>query len=488
MVEPPGVDLHIEGICTASGEVRPGDLFVAVKGSRDDGHDHVEEAVARGAAAVLVERPLPYDPGVPTVHTEDGRAALARLAAAWFGQPAADLRFVGITGTVGKTSVLAILERIMECAALPMGSVGSLGVKLDGRVLEETGFTAPDALVLHEALAGLRDAGARVVAMEVTSHALAQQRVHGLTFELGIFTNLLPLEHQDYHGTFESYVETKLRFFDHLPDGAVVVHNADDRAVSEVVRERGVQGVGVGRGADAEVRIEGVEITAEGSRETLRSKAPLPPTFDRSLAPFALDLRLPLLGLGSIYNAGLAATVGMMLGARPEHVQEAVRKLPPPRRRVEVIHQGDFMVIDDTVGHPDSVNAIFEVVGALDPGRVHIAIAIRGSRGAEINQHTAETLAIWCEKRPLGELVVTPATETADERNRVTDEEQAAFVGTLEDAGVTFAIESRLSTSVERVLGAARSGDLVLLLGAQAMDAAGGIARAWLRNNAQVTG
>lgn len=481
-------DPFIEGIRTVSGEVRPGDLFVALRGSLDDGHAHLDEALARGAAAVVLEHAPAGGIPVPQLLVEDGRAALARLAAVWFGEPASALKLIGITGTVGKTSVLSIVDRIMTEAGLPFGSIGSLGVTLNEETLGETGFTAPDALVLHGKLADLRDAGARSVAMEVTSHALAQKRVDGLRFDLGAFTNLLPLEHQDYHGTFESYVETKLLFFDHLRPGAAVVHNADDRAVATVVAEREAAGVSVGRDPGADVRIENVRMSADGSRFTLSARAALPDCVGHSVAPFEMRLEMPLLGLGSISNVGIAVTLAMMLGASAENVPRVVRALPPARRRMEVIHRGDFTVIDDTVGHPESVNAVFEAARSLAPERFHIVVAVRGQRGDEINHHIGESLAIWCGQTPVGTLVVTSAIEAADARNTVSDAELEALIGPLGEGEIDFISEPELRGAIERALGAAGPGDLVLLLGAQAMDAGAAIVQEWLARRAAPTG
>ena len=470
----------IEGIRTASGEVCPGDLFVALRGSVDDGHAHLDEVLGRGAAAVVLED-LPAS-GIPVPHllVEDTRAVLARLAAAWYGEPASALQLIGITGTVGKTSVLSIVDRIMTEAELPFGSIGSLGVTLNEETLAETGFTAPDALVLHEKLACLRNAGAAAVAMEVTSHALSQKRVDGLCFQLGAFTNILPLEHQDYHGSFESYVETKLLFFDHLVRGAAVVHNADDRAVAAVVGEREVTGVSVGRDPSADIRIQDVQMSADGSRFTLSARATLPECICHSVAPFEMQLESPLLGLGSISNVGIAVTLAMMLGATPESVYRVIPALPPARRRMEVIHRGGFIVIDDTVGHPESVNAVFEAARSLAPNRLHIVMAARGQRGEEINHHIGEALAIWCGKVPLGAFVVTRAEEAADDRNTVSDEELQALTGPLADRGIPFTSDAELRASIERALGAAGPGDLILLLGAQAMDAGAAIVHDWL--------
>lgn len=469
----------IRAVTATSGEVSPGALFVALRGTKVDGHAFVDEAVRRGAAAVLVE-----DDGVraavPVLRVPDSRRALAAIAAEWHGRPADRLPLVGITGTVGKTSTLAVLEAILAASDRTVGTIGSLGVKVDGEPIERHGYTAPDPLLLHGELARLEAEGASLVAMEVTSHALAQERVAGLRYALGIFTNLLPLEHAEYHGTFREYVRAKARFFEHLPAGVPLVHNADDRAVRRLAREHDVVAVGCGTARTADVRIEPESVSPAGTRLALNVRRPLPRVGGGAVAPVRIPLEMRLLGRSNLSNAALAATAALLLDAAPETVRAVLAGLAPPRRRLEVLHHGRFLVIDDTVGHPESVSALFEVVGQLRPRRIHAAFAVRGQRGPRINRHVAKALAIWAERLPMGTLVLTRSAEAVDDRNAVTDREHAAFAAPLREAGIDFGERDRLDDAVHAALAAAGEGDVVLLLGAQGMDRGMEIARAWL--------
>ena len=474
---------RIGSITTASDDVVPGALFVALKGTRVDGHRFVEEAVARGAVAVVVEEDG-GDPGVPVVRVPDTHRALAHLAAEWHGRPADRLTLAGITGTVGKTSTLAVLEAILAASHEHVGTIGSLGVKVDGEPIGRHGYTAPDPLLLHAELARLVEEGCRVVAMEVTSHALVQERVAGLVYALGIFTTLLPLEHAEYHGTFRDYVRAKARFFDHLAPDAPVVYNADDRAVARLVRDRPVLPVGCGTRRTAVVRIEPESVTAEGTRLTLNVRRPLPCVGGGEVAPVRIPLEMRLLGRSNLSNAALAATPALLLGARTDTGRTVLAGLEPARRRMEVLYRGRFLVIDDTVGHPDSVSALFEVVEKLRPRRVHAAFAVRGQRGGRINRQNGLALATWAAKLPLGSLVLTRSADATDERNRVEDNEYHSFVRPLRDAGIEYGERERLEEAVPEALAAAGEGDIVLLLGAQGMDRGMEIARGWLAEHA----
>lgn len=474
---------RITGITASSGDVREGHLFVAIRGTRTDGHAFLDEVARRGAAAVVVaqEPSGAWTRDMPVLRTDDTRRAFARLAAAWHGHPARKLSLVGITGTVGKTSVLAMLEAILLEAGREVATVGSLGLRVRGGTREESSYTAPDPLVLHGQLARAVEAGCDEVVMEVTSHALVQQRMADLHFELGLLTNLIPLEHQDYHGSFRNYVEAKRRFFDHLPKGAPLVYGADSRPARRVVRDVPVEPVGCGTGRTAVARVEPEALEADGSRMTLNVRRRLPRVGGGEIAPLQLALDLRLLGRPNLVNAALAATAALCLGADPGAVAAALAAFPPPRRRMQIVHRGPFLVLDDTVGHPDSISAVFEVAERLAPRRLHVAFAVRGQRGARINRQSAKALAIWAARIRPATLVVSRSQEAADELNRVEDAEHEAFCQPLVDEGISFQEEDRLDRAVEAVLEAAGEGDLVLLLGAQGMNRGQEVAERWLR-------
>lgn len=472
-------DTAVAGITADSRAVRPGSVFVAVPGTARDGHDFIFAAVAAGAVAVVVERRPDADPGVPVIEVESARRALARLAAAWHGHPARRLSLTGITGTVGKTSVLTLLHAILERAGLHAAAIGSLGARV-GASQEDTGHTTPGPLLLQEELRRAVDEGLRRAVMEVTSHALVQERVHGLRFDLGIFTNLLPLEHSEYHPTFRGYANAKLRFFQHFDPGATLIYSCDSPTARGIVAGRDLRLVGCGSDAGAAVRVSSMEATLEGTRLWLSVQRPLERLDGGTLAPVSFELRLRVLGRSNRANATLAAAAGLCLGAEPEHVRDALEAMEPPRRRMELIHRGRFAILDDTVGHPDSVSALFDTVRGLAVHRLHAVFAIRGRRGVRVNEALGEALAIWARQVPLATLVVTGAEDTADERNRVSPDEREAFLRPLRRAAVPFDERATLGESVPAVLEAARDGDLVLLLGAQGMDAGADRARRWL--------
>jgi UDP-N-acetylmuramoyl-L-alanyl-D-glutamate--2,6-diaminopimelate ligase len=463
--------LAASAVCADSRALQPGALFVAVPGEEEDGRTHADAAVAAGAIAVVSETAL--DVPVPVVLVPDARTALAELAAAWHGHPADAISLVGITGTLGKTSVLLMLVEILRAAGIGVGSIGSLGISYGGST-DVTPNTTPGPLDVQAALAGTAATGGSVLAMEVTSHALVQGRVHGLLYDLGVFTNLAMLEHLEYHGSFRDYVAAKLRFFDHLKPEAPVIYPAGDRAVRAAVRRHTGPCIAVG-GRAAAVHVRRQKMSIRGTRVLLQIRRPLPRPGRPPLPPMTLPLELKALGRTNVANASLAAVAALSVGADPDIVSSALCGMEVPPRRLQIVRAAGPAVIDDTVGHPDSITGVFEVVRRLPHERLHVVFCIRGQRGAVINEHDAVALAIWSRQLDIHSLITTSAADTADERNRVTAEEESAFLRVVADAGLNHRHCDTLAGAVGLAARDAGVRDVVLLLGAQGMDAGAGM-------------
>jgi UDP-N-acetylmuramoyl-L-alanyl-D-glutamate--2,6-diaminopimelate ligase len=480
-----GGDVEVTGIAVDSRQVRPGDLFVAQRGIRSDGLAFAAEARRRGAVALCAER---AHESLPTLVVADARAAVPLLAATIYGHPARALRLVGITGTLGKTSTALLIQSALEASGTGIGVIGSLGVRIRGRV-RETGMTTPDAPTIHRALRLMADAGVRLAAMEVTSHALALGRIRGLSFALGVLTNLVPDEHLEFHRTPEDYLRTKLRFFDFLEPGAPLVYNRDDRRVTEAVQHDGARrprpaiGVSLAGEPGAAVVLRGVRSDASGSAFALEILRPFPTLDGGEVAPQVVPLVLPVFGLQQVANAALAAATALVAGAAPRGVTEAVAEVAPIRRRMELVRQAAPAILDDTSGNPRTLRAVFDSIRAIPHAGLRIALGIRGARGRTINGKLAAALGQLVRTRGEGQpvrLVITASEDTAGPRDRVTAEEREAVEAALREAGVTYRYEATLAGAVRWVLEGCAADDLVLLLGAQGMDRAAGMARGML--------
>lgn len=471
--------LEVTSVTDDSRTVDPGALFVAVPGAEDDGREHAADAVARGAVAVMSEARLDVD--VPVIIVADARAALAHVAAEWLGRPADRLRLVGITGTVGKTTVLTMLGQILHVSDIPAGRIGSLGIHYaDGDAADDDGGdstslnTTPGALVLQQTLADMVAAGTRVIAMEVTSHAIVQQRVRGLKFDLGIFTNVAMLEHMEYHGSFRDYVDAKAEFLSLLAPRAPLIYAAGDRVVRNIARLHPGPRISVG-GGGALVTVRRYEQDVNSTYITLNVSRALPLLDGGRIGPLRLPLELRTLGRPATMNAALAAAAALCLGARPNAIHRALAQIEPPRRRLQVLRSTAPTIIDDTVGHPDSITAVLEVTQTLPHRQLRIVFVIRGQRGEEINEQDAEAIAIWSRHVRIGRLVITAASDHADERNTVSDSERDSFLGVLRREDLPFTYHDALEDAIRDALDDIADDDLVLLLGAQGMDAGAAI-------------
>jgi UDP-N-acetylmuramoyl-L-alanyl-D-glutamate--2,6-diaminopimelate ligase len=458
---PPGEDPFIAGITEDSRKVEPGHLFVAIEGTSLDGHRYIDHAVARGAAAIVVERLAAAGAarGVPVIVVPSSRVALAESAARFYGHPARELELVGFTGTFGKTTTSEILRVLLEAGGRRVGVLGSLGARYGPLDDPGSGLTTPAPVELHRSLRALRDAGADTVVIEATTHGLRLGRLIGLTFGGGLVAAVQPGEHTDFHGSFEDYVEAKRLLTHYLFAGAVMAYDADSPAAASIATGAAVAsriGISVaGSGAPPEVEpIVDIVLDAAGAGFTA----------------FGGRRRSTLLGRPNVTNGALALAFAVAAGVPADVAGEALWRLTPLRRRLERFEIAGRTVLDDTAAHPDSLRATFEVADLLPRDRVIVAAAVRGSRGAEINQRNAAALAALLSARDQAELVVTAAADVAGPSDRVMPDEIHAVRSVLKENRCTFDWHDELGGAMRHVAARSRPGNLILLVGAQGMN------------------
>jgi UDP-N-acetylmuramoyl-L-alanyl-D-glutamate--2,6-diaminopimelate ligase len=222
------LDIDIKQIVFDSREVMPGSLFVAIKGLRTDGHNYIDKAIAQGAVAVVLEElPEELDTSISYLQTEDSAKALGLLANQYYGEPSKSLKLIGITGTNGKTTTTTLLYQLFTELGYKVGLLSTVNIRIGNTELSTT-HTTPDALTNHRILREMVDTGCEYVFMEVSSHAVVLQRIAGLHFTGGVFTNISH-DHLDFHKTFKAYIAAKKMFFDNLPKTAFALVNKDDR-------------------------------------------------------------------------------------------------------------------------------------------------------------------------------------------------------------------------------------------------------------------
>jgi UDP-N-acetylmuramoyl-L-alanyl-D-glutamate--2,6-diaminopimelate ligase len=366
-----GHETEITGITHDSRQARPGDLFVALPGERADGRTFIPDAAAAGVVAVASqeERREGEADGLPWMRVEDARRALAAISWEFWERPDRRMALVGITGTNGKTSTAWILERILRSAGRPVALLGTLLYRYGGRQ-EAASHTTPEAPVLGRWLHEAASDGAWGAVMEVSSHALAMERVSGLEYRAALFTNL-DREHLDFHGTMEEYGRTKGRLFgEGLAGDGVAVCNADDPhgpGMAELAPGRSVL---FGRGAGADLRITAIEAGMKGVRVKMEGLA-------------SLDIASPLMGEVSAWNIAGAAATALALDVDPAVVAEAVSGMPGVPGRMQAVGEGqDFSVLVDYAHTGDALESLLQGVRAMGASRVITVFGCGGDRDA----------------------------------------------------------------------------------------------------------
>ena len=332
-----------------SRRVEAGDCFFAVCGTQSDGHDYIDMAVERGAAAVVCQR-MPAAPheGVTYVEVEDTNAAMADLAAAWYGHPSRELKLVGVTGTNGKTTTATLLYELFRGLGYEAGLISTVVYCVGARRTEAT-HTTPDAIRLNALLREMVDAGCGYCFMECSSHAIVQDRIRGLHFAGGIFTNLTH-DHLDYHKTFAEYLRAKKSFFDALPRGAFALTNLDDRNGEVMVQNTRAAVSTLSLRAAADFRCKVVEQHADGM--LLR-----------------IDGREVWAGLLGRFNASNLLSVyaaALLLGQPKEEVLRLLSTLRPVDGRFEYVRANDgTTAVVDYAHTPDALENVLRTLGEI---------------------------------------------------------------------------------------------------------------------------
>jgi UDP-N-acetylmuramoyl-L-alanyl-D-glutamate--2,6-diaminopimelate ligase len=460
--------IPVAGVTDDSRRIMAGSLFVAVPGLHVDGHAFVEIAGRAGAAAALVERPLP-EIALPQLVVERCSAALAEAAAWWYGDPSRRLGVIGITGTDGKTTTSFLAAAALEAAGLSSGMIATVATQVGGvREANPEHTTTPGATLLQQTLRAMADTGNIAAVVETTSHGLAADRVRAIAYDLAVLTNLSH-EHLEFHGSWEAYRDAKLSLFERLavgpanpakfvagrpwPKAAIV--NTDDPsagAFAGVAQEAGARVVTYGTDSAADVRAMHIEEDANRLRVTFAAPSGVA----------TLDLRLA--GRFNVHNALAVVAVGEVLGLDPADVRAGIESVPGVPGRMERLDAGQpFGVVIDYAHSPASLEKVLELLAPLAAARGGELIAVFGSAGERD-----------VEKRPMmgriaGSLARLVVVTDEDPRGEDPEAILDAIARGAEDAGKRrerdlFLIADR-ATAIATAFERARPGDIVLLAG-----------------------
>ena len=441
---PHGPDATITGITRDSRAVGAGSAFVAIRGVKEDGNTYVDAALRKGAAAVLSE--LPPRPGTPWLQVPDARRALAVAAAAFYGDPAQSLSLVGVTGTNGKTTTAFLIDAILRESGLTVGLLGTVENRIGVQVTEAV-RTTPESSDLQRLFRQMMDAGCSHGVLEVTSHALALQRVHGCPFRIAVFTNLTR-DHLDFHGDMESYFAAKRILFDELlrRDGHAVVNAEDDwgRKLAGSLPGRAVLTFGLK--APADVMAEDLDLSLSGTRFTARTPAG------------AIPITSPLLGLFNVRNMLAAVASSVALGIDGSVVSAALARFRGVPGRLERVDAGqDFTVVVDYAHTDDALKNLLDTVRALKPRRVITVFGCGGDR-----DRTKRPLMGAVASRLSDVVFVTSDNPRSEPPESILEEIQRGMNG---GRGAERHLVVDRREAIARALELAQSGDVVVIAG-----------------------
>lgn len=366
-------DLAVDGLAFHSAEVRPGNLFFAIRGAKSDGAAYAQQAVARGAVAVVAEEPLAVS--APVLVVDSCREALADAARFYYREPSKALSVVGVTGTNGKTTTAHLIRACLQADRRQVGLIGTIAYEFGGRRIPAAN-TTPDPVRIHGYLREMADRFASACVMEVSSHSLHQDRVRGVQFAVGVFTNLSQ-DHLDYHGDMAAYRAAKARLFQGLQAGSTAVLNRDD-AVARAMADELADGVKIlwyGTSPEADVRAENIEPGPDGTR--LRIVMP----------NGAVELFLPIVGVHNIENALAAAASALALGASELTVASALEDVRPVPGRLELVEAPGggprserVRTFVDYAHTPDALDKVCETLASVCEGDLHVVFGCGGDR------------------------------------------------------------------------------------------------------------
>ncbi|MGC8472462.1 MAG: UDP-N-acetylmuramoyl-L-alanyl-D-glutamate--2,6-diaminopimelate ligase [Acidimicrobiales bacterium] len=434
-------DALVRSICYDSRKVLDGSLFFALPGTRTDGHDHAAAAVAAGAIALVVERPL--DLGVAQLVVPSVRAAIGPMSSVFYGRPSEKLAVVAVTGTNGKTTTCALVRHCLTSAGVAAGQIGSVGTHFLGRSIA-TSLTTPQAPDVQWTLRQMVRSGVSAVAMEASSHGLDQRRMDGVRVDVGVFTNL-SREHLDYHGTMERYLEAKARLFEPSRCRAALVW-VDNEWGRELARRVEIPVTTFGQNPAADVCFSVEERGLDGIAVEVRGPEG------------ALRLTSPLVGRVNGANVVAAYLATRSLGVPSDAARAGLATAPAPPGRFELVDAGQpFLVVVDYAHTPDALAALIDTARRIATGRVTLVLGARGGRDKGKRPETGRVAAS-------ADRVLLTTDSPGEEP--IADIIRALYRGAIEAATPSEVIvEPDRRAAIDRALDASEAGDVVLIVG-----------------------
>jgi UDP-N-acetylmuramoyl-L-alanyl-D-glutamate--2,6-diaminopimelate ligase len=437
-------ELHVPvgGIAYDSRRVREGDCYVAIKGFLRDGVDFVPDALARGAGSVVsVHPPAAAQPQVTWVQVKNDRRALSAMASRFFGDPSRSLHVIGVTGTNGKTTTVALIQALLNGGSAT-AAIGTLGMSFPG-LERPTTLTTPEAPELFAFMAEAVKAGCANLAMEVSSAALSLHRVDDIAFSQAVFTSFSG-DHLDFHGTMENYFEAKLSLFKKLGSEHWAVINGDDPMAPRIIRELNCRYVTFGFSEQADVRPLKQQFSLEGVRAALHTPRG------------RIEIQSRLLGRFNLQNIMAAVSSALVRGTATETIVARLAAFQPVRGRATIAHSGEFLVVVDYAHTDDALENLLKAFREIARGKLILVFGAGGSRDRSKRPRMAQVAARYADR-----VVVTSDNPRQEEPEAIIADIVAGFPPGFGN----FSAEPDRRQAIFRALDMAAKGDVVLIAG-----------------------
>jgi UDP-N-acetylmuramyl-tripeptide synthetase len=450
-------EVEIQGVTYDSRKIRPGYLFICIRGEHHDGHAYISEAAAKGAVAVVIDRETEVQDTLGVVKVSNSREALGDIAAAFYHNPSASMFCVGITGTKGKTTTTYLIKSVLDKAGMSCGIIGTLGC-VSRNLAIPAKHTTPESSDIQEFLGKMLASEEKAVAMEVSSHAIALQRIRGIDFDVGVFTNI-GHDHLDFHGSFSDYLATKASFFENLEalsgnqrmskKTRTSIVNVDDPNSNSILSKVHTEVVTYGI-SNGSAKITAKDLRLYGRATSFTACTP------QGSFPVSLNLK----GIFNVYNALAAIACGLSRGLDPDTISSGLQSLKGVPGRFESVDEGQpFQVVVDYAHTPDSLENILREARHLGPGNLTVVFGCGGDRDRSKRPVMGRIAAALADR-----VIITsdnPRTENADD---ICKEIEA---GLLHEGRPRIGYEVIIdrTCAIKRAIFSAEEGDVLVIAG-----------------------
>ena len=455
-----GLQAEVLSITEDSRTVGPGSLFVAIQGAQLDGHHFVNQAFSQGAAAVVVEEGC-FPGGLAEsvledsalIHVKSSRKALGLMASHLYGNPSQKLKMIGVTGTNGKTTVTHLAQSLLETQGHHVGLLGTVGYVL-GKERRAASHTTPAPVQLQDMLGEMVRAGIDVAVLEVSSHALALDRVAGCEFDIAVFTNLTQ-DHLDFHHTMEEYFQAKLRLFtDYVTEGKKsdpkrALVNADDSWAPVIVRQCPIPVWTFGIHTKADIRAEAIHLDMDGTQFMVDS--PLG----------RMSIKSQLVGEHNVSNMLAAIGIGLEMGMSPESIEQALENVSNVPGRFERIQESqDFMVVVDYAHTDDALHRLLEAAQTIKRGRILTVFGCGGDRDPGKRPKMGQVAVKLSDV-----VIVTSDNPRTEDPQAILDDIVKGIEALPADERCSYQTVLDRASAIQVAIESAHPGDLVLIAG-----------------------